>query len=226
MTILKKIHSILKSEGLKSLLMKFFVCIAQKIYKIYARIEDYRIGKVSVDKFKKSKYKDLGAYGTESTCYTWLKTIFKSFPLNKDDVFVDVGCGEGRVLTYLYLRKFRGKMIGIELDEEIAQIAAQRTKKCDNIHIHHGNVLEKGELFKDATAVYLFNPFNEQILISFIEMIEKNVDHDLILYYANDIYRRVLDKRDKWYIIRRDTFKSVVTPTKRYTIYVYRPNKD
>ncbi len=226
MNIIKKTISILKNEGIKSFLLRSIGYFLRKLYKIYARIMDFRIGKVSVDKKKQSRYKDIGAYATESTNYIWLKKLFSSYPLKPDDVFIDVGCGEGRVLTYLYLKKFRNKMTGIELDEEIAQIAKQRTKKCDNIHICQGNVLEKGEVFKDATAVYLFNPFNAEILSSFIEMIEENVDHRLTLYYANDIHRKVLDKREKWYIIRRNIIKNMITPKRAYSIYLYWPDKE
>ena len=170
-----------------------------------------------------TRYQDTGAYATESTNYEWLDKIFKAYPLKQDDVFVDVGCGEGRVLTYLYLRKFRGKMSGIELDEQVAATATHRTKKCANIHIYHGNVLEYAEVFRDATAVYLFNPFDETVLLRFVEMLEQYIDHPLIMYYSNDRHKKVLDKRNNWFILRRDVLKCVDLPTRAYTVYRYRP---
>ncbi len=221
---IKKILYKIKHKVIKIFSNKIYRPFVKKMYKIYARIMDWRIGRISVDKLKQSKYENLGAKATESTNYTWPKMIFSCFPLKKDDVFIDVGCGEGRVLTYLYLKKHRNKMIGIELDEEIAQIAKNRTKKCKNIKIVQGNVLEQSELFKDATAVYLFNPFEEDVLLAFVEMIEKTVDHQLIMYYSNDLHRKVLDKRENWYILRRNIIDIISTPKRNYTIYGYRPD--
>lgn len=225
MQYMKKGLTLLKKGDLKTLARGAFRILCRKLYLIWARIEDWRIGGVSLSGWKLSRFPETGAYGTESTDYRWMNQIFKSYPLREDAVFVDVGCGEGRVLTYLYLRGFRGKMTGIELDPEIAETARQRTKTCPNIQIRQGNVLECGDILQDATALYLFNPFNETVLKGFVDLIEAVCDHPLFLYYSHDRHRQVLDKRENWYILRRNVVKSYYHPNTTYTIYYYRPNR-
>lgn len=224
MRYIKKGFSIIKEYGFKFFVCKLYRFIIAKSYSLYATIMDFRIGGISANVPKDSRYESLGAYRTESTNYVWLKKIFSCFPLGKDTTFIDVGCGEGRVLTYLYLKKYRNKMIGVELDKQVAKVAKARTKKCKNIEIVQGNILEHGELFKDANAVYLYNPFNEEIMTKFIEMIERNATRKVTMYYANDLYRNVIDKRENWYILRRNRVNSKVANKGCYTVYRYYPN--
>lgn len=213
----------LKTEGLTAMIRRVRILLPRKLYQLRARIEDWRIGGVSVEHKKVNRFASTGAYHTESTNYIWLDKIFKRFPLKDDDVFIDIGCGEGRVLTYLYLRKFRGKMIGIELDPEAAEIAVRRTENCANIQICQGNVLESADVIRDATVLYLFNPFNEAVLTGFVELVEKCIDHPVLLCYSNDMHRRVLDKRENWFILRRDSLESPTLSKTHYTIYRYQP---
>ncbi len=197
--------------------------VGKILYRIRARYEDWRLGGVSVDKIKPSKYTEAGAKAMESTNYDWLDQIFKVFPYPQKTAFVDVGCGEGRVLTYLYLRGCKVPMIGIELDPENARIAEARTKTCSNIRIECKNILDCGEIIKDAGAFYLFNPFTEDVMARFIEMIEENCDHPVVVYYCNDIYRRLLDKRQNWSILWRSMLKSPAVPNRSCTIYGFMP---
>ena len=43
----------------------------------------------------------IGGTGSQSTHYVLLKHIFSHVKLTSDDVFLDVGCGKGRVLAFL-----------------------------------------------------------------------------------------------------------------------------
>ena len=197
--------------------------IGKILYRIRARYEDWRLGRVSVDKKKESKFEEVGANAMESTNYQWLDQMFKAYPVDKNGSFVDVGCGEGRVLTYLYLRGFRGTMTGIELDEDNAKIATQRTKTCKNIQILQKNVLDCPDTIGQATAVYLFNPFNELVMERFIELMEKVCKQPVVVYYCCDKYRQLLDKRKGWTILRRNLLYSPGRPARPYTIYGYMP---
>lgn len=197
--------------------------IGKVFYKIRARYEDWRLGRVSVDRKKPSKYENLGVNDMESTNYDWLDQMFKAYPADKNGCFVDVGCGEGRVLTYLYLRGFRGAMTGIELDEDNAKIATQRTRTCKNIEILSKNVLECADTIRQATAVYLFNPFTEPVMEQFIGLMERVCKQPVVVYYCCDKYRHLLDKRKGWTILRRNLLHSPGRPARPYTIYGYMP---
>ena len=197
--------------------------VCKKLYQIRARYEDWRLGRVSVDKIRESKFKDLGVKDMESTNYQWLDQMFKAFPYPKHRAFIDVGCGEGRVLTYLYLRGCRVPMIGIELDPDNAKVARERTKNCPNIRIECKNVLECGDIIKDAGEFYLFNPFTEDVMAKFIELVEENCKKPVVIYYCNDLYRHLLDKRPNWSIIWRTRLKSWAGIERGCTIFGYMP---
>lgn len=226
MFYLRKAWKYIKAGNFKALFTGICQLLRRTAYYIRAWIEDWLIGGVSVNQKKPTKFAEIGAYDTQSTDYCWLDKIFSEFPLPKDSVFVDVGCGEGRVLTYLYMRGFRGKMTGIELDPDVAETAKKRTRKCPNIHIHQGNVLDCGDVIRDATAFYLFNPFDETLLTAFIELLEQVCDHPVYLYYSNDRYRCVLDRRKHWFILRRNVVSGPTIGSWRYTLYRYRPDKE
>ena len=140
-------------------------------------------------------------------------------PLRPDDVFIDVGCGEGRVLTYLHEKGFRGRAIGIELDEDVAMTARQRTATCENIFIHCGNVLEQGELFRDVTAVYLFNPFSRFVFRAFINLLESVCEKSVRLYYLNNLYVSELEGHDRWTCLIKGEVKRPGCRPMRYTVH-------
>lgn len=220
---IKKMLSLLGSGQFGQLFRKIRGVFQRLPYQIRARIEDWRLGRIALSRRIPSRYAETGAYGTMSSDYRCMDEVFRVQPLTENDVFIDVGCGEGRVLTYLYLRGFRGRMTGIELDPEVAKTARMRTASCANISILCANALQTQDVVRDATVLYLYNPFNEAVLRSFIEMVEAECSHPVTLYYCWDIHRRFLDKRENWTILRRSTVRRSGGSDVFYTIYRYDP---
>lgn len=222
----KKAFALLKAGDFDAFKEKTMTTAVRIPYRIRARIEDWRIGRVSVNGHIPSQFRQIGAYGTQSTDYRSLDHIFKTLPLRENDAFIDVGCGEGRVLTYLYLRGFRGKLTGIELNPDVAATAAARTKNCENIRILCANALECRDTLREATVIYLYNPFDDTVLSQFIRTIEECCDHPVRVYYCYDIYRHLLDKRENWSILRRNAVSRPGYTTMYYSIYKYMPPQD
>ena len=54
---------------------------------------DRKIGGISLAEVRESRFQDLGAYPTMSAEYGAIEMMFRKFPLDANDVFVDVGCG-------------------------------------------------------------------------------------------------------------------------------------
>ena len=139
---------------------------------------------------------------------------------------MDVGCGEGRVLTYLYLRGIKNRLIGVEIDPLIAETAKKRTMNCHNIEIICSNVIDQPEVLSEVTAFYLFNPFGDAIIPKFLEMIEKHSKHTVTVYYVFDVLgKRHLDKRENWRILRRDVIYRPGMRPAPCSIYQYNPPK-
>lgn len=201
MSRMGKLMELIRRGDFRQIWQKGTVFLSNRIYTFFAVRRDKRYGDISINQKKVSRYRELGACATQSSDYRCLRQVFRAVPLRHDDVFVDVGCGEGRVLTYLYEQGFRGKAIGIELDEEVAETAAKRTASCRNITICCGNVLEKSEIFRDATVVYLFHPFSRSIFQAFIALLESSCTKPVRLYYLNWLYADELENRERWNLI-------------------------
>lgn len=232
-------------ETFRSLLKQEFLPITHTIFrnsklvsdKIYARgyffranIEDIRTGGRCTNKIIPTRYKDAGANGMQNSDYRCLDQIFGAVPLRNDDVYVDVGCGEGRTLTYHFARGFRGPAYGVELDPIYAEVAAHRTRKCETVKIVNDNILEQNEIVASATAFFLFNSFNKDVLVQFLDMIERahatelDFKDGVRLYYFCDYLRSELEQRKGWIILWRGM--TVRKPWKDLpaTIYEFRPN--
>ena len=195
---LKKLMELIRKRDFKQIWQKGIAFLPSIFYKLTAILRDKRYGGRSVNGTIPTRYRSLGAFSTQSSDYRCMRRVFREVPLLPDDLFVDVGCGEGRVLTYLYSKGFRGNAVGIELDEDVAKTAEQRTSGLENVTIICGNILDQGLLLQNATAVYLFNPFSERILSSFVDLLESVCTEPVRLYYLNCFFVKVLQDRDRW----------------------------
>ncbi|MEI6579577.1 MAG: methyltransferase domain-containing protein [Eubacteriales bacterium] len=184
---------------------------------------DTRIGKDSLEKVIESKHQDQGANETQSTDYRVLKNIFNDYKLTDSDVFVDVGCGQGRVISYLIYKKSKCRFIGIELDKEVMEYTQNRFKDFDNVSIINDNVLTC--IPEDATVFYLFNPFNGNVFVAFIEEIEKKIHHKIHIIYSNDLYGSFLTNRKGWSIESQKNIQRKFVRPASVTIFKYEPLK-
>ena len=136
-------------------------------------------------------------------------------------MFVDAGCGEARVITYLDRQGFHGRLIGVELDEGIALRAADRVAHCKNAEIINKNILNCSDVIAEGTAFFLFNPFNGYVLKSLIELIEKNEKNGVRLYYMCDYGRSLIDNREGWRVLWRGQVMRPPWTDLPATIYEY-----
>jgi hypothetical protein len=116
-----------------------------------------------------SKHKNKGAYRTQSTSYYKLKKLFEQVDIKEDDVLVDVGCGQGRVINFWLDCKLKNRIIGIELDEDIALKTRERLLRYKNVFIVGGDASEHCPA--DGTLFYLYNPFNGDVLVNFLNKV-------------------------------------------------------
>ena len=147
----------------------------------------------------KTKYKNMGANDSGYTDYGVIKYIFDCVKVNQDDVLVDIGCGKGRVIGWWLKNGYRNnKIVGIELDSDIANDAVKRFKKYSNVSIINGDAVENIPI--DATYFYLFNPFNRDIMIKFKQKLfdtfykKKNIK----IIYHNCCYLDLFQNDEHW----------------------------
>lgn len=225
MSKIKNVFQLIKRGKVGEVFKKAFQFVSWKFHCLGSVIEDKKIGNISVNETIPSKYEDLGAYATQSTDYKCLKKIFKEHPLKDDSVFVDAGCGEGRVLTYLYSHGFKGRIIGIELDPDVCITASKRTAECKNIEIICSNILDCNDIYPVADVYYLSNPFKGKILVQLLERIETYAKHPVTLYYCNDIYKSAFENRLSWKMLHCGVVKRSYARDLSFSIYQFTPPK-
>jgi len=112
-----------------------------------------------------SRYSDMGAYGHVPTDVSALGYIFRKHQIRPDDVLVDVGCGKGRVIAWWLSHGYGNRIIGIELDEELASFAKHIFSRYYNVTIIHGDIIDS--LPEDGNVFYMFNPFDRETMLKF-----------------------------------------------------------
>ncbi|MBW3623770.1 MAG: class I SAM-dependent methyltransferase [Armatimonadetes bacterium] len=133
---------------------------------------------------KKTDHYHLGAANTVNTDYGMMPQIFNG-RIAESDVLVDVGCGKGRVINWWLSRGLKNKIVGIDLDEEIAAKTRQRLRRHPNVTILSGDALEL--LPEDGTLFYLYSPFSDAVTRQFKERLWERFQHRgnvTVLYYA------------------------------------------
>jgi tRNA A58 N-methylase Trm61 len=132
------------------------------------------------------------------TVYSVLGHVLRS--IRPDDVFVDLGCGSGRVVCYVAGKMRLKKVIGVELMPKMVECAKQNVanaKLLTPVDIVQGNAANAN--LGEGTAYYLYNPFGEETLRQVLANIHRSLAASprtvRVLYY-NPIFEEVLDACD------------------------------
>ncbi|GGH09437.1 class I SAM-dependent methyltransferase [Mucilaginibacter phyllosphaerae] len=135
---------------------------------------------------------------TVSTNYEELEIIFfEHSPLRPGDVLIDVGCGKGRVFSYLLYKGLKNKMIGYEINESVGLNTARRLKQHKNIEIRVDNIFD--DFPPDGNVFYLYNPFKDKMMESFRAEI-LNISHrNPVIIYNNPVHLSLFDTADFTY---------------------------
>lgn len=174
--------------------------------KLSSAFWDIRFGFRLLDDEKYSQFLDQGCYHTQSIEYEELNNIFCEYKFSEESVLMDIGCGRGRVFNYLLSQKYKGRMIGVEIDPEIASFTEKRLKRYNNIDILNSNVLNVK--YPEVTDYFLFCPFNRELTEKFRKLIESIHNNVKVIYY----YPRFVDvflENDNWVGTKKSYWSSI-----------------
>lgn len=140
----------------------------------------------------------------EATPYATLDEFFDDYKLNKDDVFVDFGCGKGRLPFYIHNR-FDIAVVGIEVSEllydealkNLVRYMDKRKKSAKPVRFEC-MLAEKYDIQQTDSHFYFFNPFSTVIFAKVIDNIAASVERhprevSVILYYPTAEYMHFMD---------------------------------
>lgn len=133
----------------------------------------------------KTRFSSRGANDTANSDYEVLPFLFKG-NVEQDDIFVDVGCGKGRVLNWWLNSYVAHPIYGIELDPDIASSTAVRLRKHDQVKIMCGSATEM--LPDGKLLIYIFNPFNCAVMDCFVKYLLSCVNNGKVDKRSRIIY--------------------------------------
>lgn len=110
-----------------------------------------------------------------------LPRVLRRAEVSADDVFIDFGCGMGRMVLEAALFYPLARVIGVEFAPELARVAQQnidrnlRRLKARHVEIVVSDVLEY-EIPDDVTIAFFYNPFYGPIFAHVIRGLIASVD--------------------------------------------------
>lgn len=144
------------------------------------------------------KQMDYKHYATSS--YSFIMRILRSLNMVDSDVFVDIGCGKGRVLCCAAWFDIK-QVIGVEIDDDLYKIARENARKAhgrkSSIRIIHASATDFD--FRLGTIYYLFDTYGESSLrITLAKMKESLWQHPrrFRIVYVNPVHEAVFSRCD------------------------------
>jgi SAM-dependent methyltransferase len=146
--------------------------------------------------------------------------------VSEDDVFVDFGCGRGRVLHQAAKRPFR-RVVGIEISPTLAEtarrtLAAKRNRhRCSDVEVVVSDVTEF-RVPDDMTIGYLFDPFKGEILDAVVRQIIGSIDRRprrIRLIYVHPFYASQVVDTGRFRLLTEQRSKLLDTQTARTAIF-------
>jgi SAM-dependent methyltransferase len=125
--------------------------------------------------------------------YTTIRAVLHHLDLAPSDVFVDIGCGKGRVLCCAARHQVK-QVIGVDLSKPLCQEARANAQRLRGRRspIAVENVLAQDFNYAPATVLFLFDPFGAASLRRVLEKIARETrGHEVRVAYANPTHDEV-----------------------------------
>lgn len=126
-----------------------------------------------------------GCLQYEATSYAVISDILRDVAptsSNSKEVFLDAGCGAGRVVVMAALYPYV-RVSGFDYDTSLLTIANRNIERaspffrCKDVSVQFGNATTY-RLEKDVSTIYLFDPFKGDPLKTFLGSVERSLDSD------------------------------------------------
>ena len=166
---------------------------------------------------------NIGYAAYEATPYSVLEKLVSCYPFQKEDCFVDFGCGLGRVICFV-ANSGCNNVIGIEVNTALFKLLRKNVKSSGlskRISIYHQKA-EKAFIPPEVNKCFFYNPFYLKYFIK--------VYNNLINYSNSETILLFLYDAAKEYIAFLESKVNVILEacidcgTKCGNLYVYRVN--
>ena len=157
---------------------------------------EYRLG-ISTRGIVPTDHPDSVHYGTMG--YRTVGRVLGHLDLGPSDVFVDIGCGKGRVLCCA-ARYPVGKVLGVDISADLVRMARANAERLRGrkAPVEVANLPAQELDYSDVTALFMFDPFGAATLAPVLERIGRDTKGRTVrLAYANPTHDEVV-RRQPW----------------------------
>lgn len=159
--------------------------VARKIKKrVQAKALRMFLDKYSLKDAKPTVKTDMRFNPYEGTNLLLIDELANSGAVSTSDQIMDVGCGSGLFMIYMFDKGFK-KISGIEHDKELYDLCLnnikkyfEKSEKIGNIEVLYENAIDQ-EVSDDITCFYLFNTFYDQSTYDkWMDLVEKSLSRN------------------------------------------------
>lgn len=172
--------------------------LARLLLKCDNMLWEYRLGIKSRGESFSTPDSDSVPYSTVP--YRMIVKILRHLALDPADVFVDIGCGKGRVLCCASRFRIR-QVVGVEMDQDLCAAAQRNTERVRGrrspVRIAHATAQEYD--YRAGTVYYLFCPFGAATLDQVLARIRQSLQGEprrIRIVYVNPMAEFLLQRSD------------------------------
>ena len=166
------------SNGLASTIQSAIAVVEDWVFDNWYRL-DTRV-EVAVQDLDISQEDKQHAEKYKATRARYFRKLMKRLQLTPDGVFVDVGCGKGRILLLAAEHGF-GRVVGLEISPNLSEIAQrniaaykQNAQSTASISVVCTNILHH-QFKHEETVFFLYSPFEREVTQQFLEMVRESI---------------------------------------------------
>lgn len=187
---------------LKRRLSTLYQLLRSRLAIIKERYYDTKLGIETKGNFPAGEDPSLNQdmYGYLPAFYGRIEKMIDFLRLTKNDIFIDLGCGKGRVVFKVALQNLK-KVIGVEMDSNLIDIARRNLNnlKKSNTAIELIHTDAAAYKITEENIFFLFNPFGhktlQQVILNIKESLMAYPRKIRIIYYG-PVHRGLLDSQD------------------------------
>jgi len=146
----------------------------------------------------------------QPSAWTSLQRALDGRSIGSEDVFLDLGCGKGRVLWLAASEYPFGRVIGVEIVPELAEFArANLDAGRDRLRAGEATVVVANaaefEIPDDVSVLYMFSPFGGGVFAAVIDNLVASLDRRpraLTLIYAHPELESVIEASGRFDLAR------------------------
>lgn len=139
--------------------------------------------------------------------------VFEDLEIGAEDVFVDFGCGKGRMLLAAAMHPFK-RIVGVDISPELCAVATENVERnrdrlrCQDIDVVVADVT-RFDVPDDLTVAYLYNPFKGAVFKAFLDRLTASIDRrprTVRLIYLLPVMDQAVRETERFDVVERRRF--------------------